>query len=243
MKNILITGISSELGSFLASNLAVRQDIKILGTMRRKVLATETFPENIEILENCDLLIRDHCKAAGAAVRRLFDDEFGVIHSVGDFWDHVPFLEFSSDDSRRMIASHVDTFHNTMQFSIPEMKRVGGGSVVAFSCNSVRFNYPWMASFTAAKSAIDSLVRSLANEFSGDHIRFNSLQLSSLKTKKVHDSKPHGDFKNFIDLEDLLPIVDFLLSDSSKLVNGSCLNVFQHSETYFQTGYFERVSK
>ena len=54
----------------------------------------------------------------------------------------------------------------------------GGGSVVAFSCNSTLYHYPWMTAFTASKSAVDSMITSLANEFSGDNLRFNSLRLS-----------------------------------------------------------------
>jgi NAD(P)-dependent dehydrogenase (short-subunit alcohol dehydrogenase family) len=100
-----------------------------------------------------------------------------------------------------------------------------------------------MSAFTAAKSAVESLMRSMANEFSGDGLRFNSLVLASLQTAKVYASKPHGDFDNFIPPMQLVPIVRFLLSDASGLVNGNAINVFKHSDAFYHTGYFERVAR
>ncbi len=123
------------------------------------------------------------------------------------------------------------------------MKDKGGGSSIAFSCNSVKYNFPWMASFTASKSAVESLIRSLANEYSGDRMFFNSLVLASLKTDKVKKSKPNGDFAHFIPPQDLVPIIEFLFSDSAYLINGNSINLFQHSEKYYHTGYFERVAR
>jgi len=100
-----------------------------------------------------------------------------------------------------------------------------------------------MASFTAAKSAVESLVRSLANEFSGDGMRFNSLVLASVKTKKVKQSKPHGDFLHFIPPSDILPVIKFLLSGDAYLVNGNAINLFKHSDQFYHAGYFERVAR
>src|SRR5206468_190780 len=109
--------------------------------------------------------------------------------------------------------------------------------------NSVRYNYPWMAPFTAAKSALESLTRSLANEYSAHNLRFNSLVLSSVQTPKVHESKPHGDFEHYLPPRDLVPVIDFLLSPEAYLVNGNSIQLFDHSESFFHQGYFQRIEK
>src|SRR5207253_1110551 len=140
------------------------------------------------------------------------------IHSVGNFWNHDPFLQVGPAQATQMFESHVNTLYNAFQSLIPVMQSKGGASCIAFSCNSVKYNYPWMASFTASKAAVESLMRSLANEFSVDGIRFNSLVLASVKTQKVHDSKPHGDFEHYIAPEELVPIVRFLISHEARLV-------------------------
>jgi len=243
LKQIIITGVSSELGSVLAEELGREPGIRIIATMRRKKPAGYKMTRNIHLIDECDLAKVECCKEVADTAKKLFTGSFGFVHSVGDFWEHVPFLKFSSSQASRMFESHVTTFYNVLQSLIPVLQAKGGGSCVAFSCNSVRYNYPWMASFTASKSAVDSLVRSLANEFSGDKIRFNSLVLASVRTKKVLRSKPHGDFAHFIPPKDILPVVKFLLSEDAYLVNGNTINLFIHSERFFRSGYFDRIAK
>ena len=242
---IIISGISGDLGSVLANELVRKNgdDVSIIGTMRRKLRANERFPGNVHLIDGCDLTNPENCAVVSDAARRLFDGPFGFIHCVGDFKDHEPFLAVSAESAIKVFESNVTTLLNMTKALIPLMIESGGGSSIAFSCNSVMHNYPCMSPFTAAKAAIDSLMRSLANEFSGDQLRFNSIVLSSLKTGKERISKPHGDFENFIPVEDMLPIIEFLLSPGAYLVNGNAIGVFKHSDTYFNTGYFQRVAK
>jgi NAD(P)-dependent dehydrogenase (short-subunit alcohol dehydrogenase family) len=242
-KQIIITGISSELGRVLAGELGKDRGVQIIGTMRRVKKTTDKFSPRVVVIDDCDLTKPSCCKRLAEEAMDRFKGPFGFIHSVGDFWNHDPFLDFGPEKAKRMFASHVTTFYNALQSLIPVMQTYKGGSCIAFSCNSVRYNYPWMASFTASKSAVNSLVRSLSNEFSGDGIRFNSLVLASLKTQKVRNSKPHGDFVHFIPPKDLVPVIEFLLSKDSYLVNGNSINLFRYSEQFYHAGYFQRILK
>jgi NAD(P)-dependent dehydrogenase (short-subunit alcohol dehydrogenase family) len=242
-REVIIAGISGVLGSIIARELANDIDVQIIGTMRRKRTATDKFPNNINVIDDCDLAKSECCVRVAETASHLFKGPFGFIHSVGHFRDHISFHEIDTVEANRIFESNATTFYNILHALVPVMKAKGGGSSIAFSCNSVRYNYPWMSSFTASKAALDSLVRSFANEFSGLALRFNSLELASLKTEKEHTSKPHGDFENFIPPEDLVPVIRFLLSPESYLVNGNSISLFKHSDQFYHTGYFERVEK
>ncbi len=241
-QHIIITGISSELGGILARELAQGRGVQIIGTMRRAKKSTDKFPRNVQVIDGCDLTKPECCQVLADAAKMRFRTRFGFVHSVGNFWHHVPFLQCGPEAASQMLASHVTTLYNTLQALVPMMRARKGGSCIALSCNSVRYNYPWMASFTASKSAVDSLIRSLSNEYSGDGLRFNSLGLASLKTHKVHDSKPHGDFCHFIPPKDIIPVIQFLLSKESYLVNGNTISLFRHSDQFYRTGYFDRIA-
>lgn len=242
-QQIVITGISSELGSVLARGLGRLRGTQIIGTMRRPLRRKERFARNIAVVDRCDLTEKESCERVVEAAKEQFSGPFGLVHCVGDFWEHVPFLDCGTDQARRMVESHFVSLYNVLQSLVPVMRHEGGGSVVAFSCNSVRYNYPHMAVFTASKSAVDSLMRSLANELSGEQMRFNSLVLASLQTKKVLRSKPHGDYAHFIPPSDLVPVVRFLLSGESRWINGNAINLFVHSDEFYGSGYFERIAK
>jgi len=243
IKGIVLTGFSSDLGARLAHGLAEAMSVPLILTTRRKKRRSDRIPRGGVLLDECDLLDIDQCRRVADLTRVTFKGPVGVVHSVGDFWDHVPFRRLPAQRANELMSSHVNTFSNLMYSILPVLEAKGGGSVVSFSCNSVRYNYPWMAPFTAAKSAVDSMTRSLANEYAGSRIRLNSLVLASLQTDKVARSKPHGDFAHFIPPDDLVPIVTFLFSPASYLISGNGINLFTFSPTFYKRGYFQRIAR
>ena len=137
-QQILITGISSEIGSVLAKELTRDPGVRMIATMRRKRPPGFNPGKHIHIIDQCDMTLPECCDRVAETVDRRFRGSFGLVHSVGDFWYHVPFLEFGSEQAKRMFDSHVITFYNILQAIVPVMKKKGGGSVIAFSCNSGR---------------------------------------------------------------------------------------------------------
>lgn len=242
-KQIVIGGISSDIGRAIAERLVRESPISIVGTMRRGKTAADHFSGDVHIVDDCDLTDQACCKEVARIVSRRFEGNFAYLHSVGDFWDHVPFAEFGIDHAATMMESHYLTLYTVLQALLPVMINHGGGSCIALSCNSVRYNYPWMAAFTAAKSAMESLIRTLANEYASCNIRFNALRLASVKTGKIKEKRPYGDYAHFIPPMDIAPIVDFLMSENSYLASGNSIELFSYSETFFGQGFFNRIKK
>jgi NAD(P)-dependent dehydrogenase (short-subunit alcohol dehydrogenase family) len=243
IRDILITGVSSALGGVLAEELSRIEGARIIGSMRRGRGSKDRFASNVELVDHCDLTDPKECNRLAGLVSERFKGPIGFIHSVGGFTEHASFLDFAAGDAASMVAEHLNSLQNMLYSLLPIMIERGGGSCIAFSCGSVRHGYPWMASYTASKSAIESLVFSLANEFGGQGIRLNALALSTLKTDKERMAKPHGDFEHFTPPNDIAPIVRFLLSHDSYLINGNSLRVYQYSNQFFSSGYFQRITK
>lgn len=242
-RRVAIGGASSDIGGVLVRHYIRARGHRVVGTMRRAATNSDPRSRNLSIMDMCDLAQPACCDRLAKELDDAFDGPFAYIHSVGNFWDHVPFLSFPPEVAAEMLASHVTTFYNVTQSLVPVLIKKGGGSVVAFSCNSVRYNYPWMAAFTSSKAAIESLVKSLAHEFSGKSIRFNAIVLASMKTEKVIASKPRGDTEHYLPPEDIIPAVDFLISDKGRHVTGNAINVYMHSDSFYKRGYFERIKK
>lgn len=240
----VITGISSGLGRVLALELAKDPGAQIIGTMRRKRHEDDLFRhDNVTIVDECDLLNDDACTHIAGLAEQKFTGPFSFLHCVGETTEHESFQQFPTARAKTMFASHVMTLYNTLQYLVPVMKQKGGGNCVAFSCNSTKYHYPLMATFTAAKSAVDSLIRSLANEFSGDKIRFNSLALSTVWSEREAKLKPHGDVEHYIKPDDIAKIIPFLTSSDAHLISGNSINLFEPSDTFYRTGYLERIRK
>jgi len=243
--NILITGASSAVGIKLSNLVAEQKDDSwriILSSRSSNADLSELQSTNIKYVGGIDLLKQDDIEVLAKESASFFAGPFNISHSVGEFLDRVPFTGIKTERAKNIMDSHYTTLYGLLQHLIPVMIGKGGGRVLAFSCNSVRYNYPHMASFTAAKAALEALVKSIANEYAMNNIIANALELSSIQSEVDRQSKPHGDFEHYLPLETIAETVLKIL-DMSSIVNGAVVNCFSYSHSFFNEGYFSRNRK
>jgi NAD(P)-dependent dehydrogenase (short-subunit alcohol dehydrogenase family) len=241
-RNVIIIGGTSNLGKALIVKVKELYNGKILSTSRK----THTFEKykddtNFRHLSNIDCTKQaDIEKIKNEAVSFFNNEQFDIIHTIGAFWEHVPFSDIDMNKAKEMIDSHFVTFYGVCYNLIPLMIERGGGHIIAFSCNSVKYNYPQMAAFTSAKAAVETLVKCLANEYSENGIRVNAIALSSLKTAEVKKTKPYADYVNFMPVEEVADSVVKLNNHDFKYMNGNVISLFKHSKSFFEQGYLVR---
>jgi NAD(P)-dependent dehydrogenase (short-subunit alcohol dehydrogenase family) len=68
------------------------------------------------------------------------------------------------------------------KFAIPEMRKRGGGSIVAISSVQAFASQAGVAAYTASKGAINALVRAMALDHASDNITVNSVCPASIDT-------------------------------------------------------------
>ena len=114
----------------------------------------------------------------------------------------------------------------------PMMKQAGGGSVVNMGSTSWMVGQGGMAAYTAAKSAVLGLTRSLARDWGPDNIRVNSVAPGWIMTERqlTHWLTPAGEqelmarqcLKRKLVPDDVARVVLFLAADdSSAMTNQS----------------------
>ena len=237
MTNVLITGANSDIGKSLIEKLEAK-NIRFLATAR------STSPHNADsrahILDGIDLT-DDRClELLRQAVIGEFASPFSWVHCVGDFWFHKPLEKTSLEEAKSMVLSHYLTLFATAQIVLPLMKNVGGGQVLAFSCNSVRYNYPDMAAFTSAKAAVECFVKCISNEYIEHNITANCLALPTIKTEKVVRTKPAEYHEHYIACGELADVVIEHLSQSQRFCSGNALSLVKHSPYFYTEGYYRR---
>ena len=70
------------------------------------------------------------------------------------------------------------------QAVLPDMKAAGGGAIVNFGSVSWMVGQGGMAAYTACKSAVLGLTRSLARDFGPDNIRVNAIAPGWIMTRR-----------------------------------------------------------
>ena len=237
MGNYLITGANSEIGKSLAVYLK-QQGHNLLLVSRSKIDSSIT--ENTSWIDGIDLTKEENLNTLADKVSETFHGPFIFVHSVGDFWEHKSITDSTLEEAKSMILSHYLTLYGTIRVLAPIMRKVGGGRIIAFSCNSVKYNYPDMAAFTSSKAAVECLIRCVANEQSQYKITANAFALPSIATEHVKRTKPEEYWNSYVTVDELVETVEKTIENLSPYVNGTTINLFKYSRSFYHASYYER---
>ena len=150
------------------------------------------------------------------------DQRHQTLDVTEDFWDWSQ-------------AVNLRAYFFACQAVIPEMQKAGGGSIVNFSSTSYMMGNGGYPAYTAANGGITAMTRSLARDFGPDRIRVNAIapgwvlterQLEKWATKEALAA--HLDrqcLKDHMEPQDVVEAVQFLSSDTSRMMTGQCIAV------------------
>lgn len=239
--DLLVTAANSDIGSAVVSRLASNRSSRLVITSRQNTdRLKNSYGPSVAHLKDIDLTLESDTAKVAAAVNHVFDMPFCWLHCAGDFWDHKSIDDTVLDVAKNMIASHYISLYAVAKVIVPIMKTVGGGRVLAFSCNSVRHSYPQMAAFTPAKAAVESFVKCLANEALEHNILANCFALPTIATPKVLNSKAKEYHTYYPSVESLVDSVLHCFSTMSPLITGNAIGIVKYSPYFHREGYFRR---
>ncbi|MEO8253910.1 MAG: SDR family oxidoreductase [Flavobacterium sp.] len=140
-----------------------------------------------------------------------------------------PFGKLSIDDFRNDFEINVIGAIKSIQNYLPALKKGKNPSILLFSTVAAKLGMPFHASISAAKSAVEGLVKSLGAEFAST-IRINaiaptitetSLSAGILRNEKMKENMvERHPMKGYLKAEEVAEMVDFLISDKAKSISG-----------------------
>lgn len=183
-----------------------------------------------ESLEDLILEVKSNFKVAHALVNCAYPKN----KNYGVNFEDVSFKDFCEN-----INMHLGGYFLACKIFAKFFKLQGHGNIIniasIYGFKSPRFEIYKDADFTMPveyaliKSGILQLNSYLAKYYKGSNIRFNSISPGGIKDnqpkKFIESYNQHGLNKGMLDVDDLLGCLIFLLSDSSKYMNGQNLIV------------------
>ena len=243
-KSVLITGATSPLAQAVAAETLRTPGASVLLTTRSEgELGKIAELPGVKFMAGIDLTKEEDLEKLADEAGRFFPGRFEVVNAAGQWFSQRPILEIPFSEADSLMRANYLTAYGAARYLVPLLRERKGGHFVTFSCDSVNHHYPWMAPYTASKSAVQSLTISLANEFAKDGIIANSFILSTLLTDRDRVLKPRGDHDHWLQPNDVAKEIVSMLQDEVGLMNGNAIKLFRYSDSYFYQSYFDRIKR
>lgn len=232
-KVVFITGGDKGIGRGIATYLAMyyKNVIITYNTNAEGAKCLEESYDNVFIYQ-CDLNDKD-------SINRVADDvifRFGgvdiLVNNAG-YENDATFLKMRPDQWESVIRINLESIYYFAHSFLPNMIKNNWGRIVNFTSIAGYTGVYGKANYAAAKAGIVGFTKSLALEFGGKGITINAIAPGAIETdmlmripekyrEKILENIPSHTFGT---VQDAAYLVEFLISDKSKYINGQTIHL------------------
>ncbi|MFE7083586.1 SDR family NAD(P)-dependent oxidoreductase [Priestia megaterium] len=234
-KVAIITGAAAGMGEAEA-RLFAKEGAKIIATDLQKELLkkvvddiNETYPDaaiavfhNVADEEQWKLVIRQTLQAFGKIDI--------LVNNAGVTGEQVPYEERTVQEWHQVMNINALSNFLGIKYAAPEIKKVGGGSIVNISSLAGIIGMGGISPYGASKGATRTLTKGAAMELGKDNIRVNSIHPGYINTDMVskvfQDESERSKLVSNVALPYIGEAVDvanavlFLASDEARFITG-----------------------
>lgn len=242
-KTYLILGASSDLGIELIKKLDEENSkssekslfIAHYNSSKEKLESIPLNDKNKLVCVQCDLSNMNAVDNLIVEVKTYTDAPTHIVHLAAESFRYMKLKEFDRDSFIHGMDIQVCSFAKIMQAFLPVMvKRKQHDKVVIMLTSYVTGMPPkFMLDYISTKYALLGLMKSLSSDYSGKSININAISPSMIETKflknidarivqMVAENSPE---KRNAKPEDIVPVIQFLLSESANYIHGMNLRV------------------
>jgi NAD(P)-dependent dehydrogenase (short-subunit alcohol dehydrogenase family) len=228
-KTAIVTGASQGIGAAVVKAFLER-GYNVVGTSRNVTKSAELKASDRLLLVDGDIAqVATAQKVVDAAVQK-FGSIDAVVNNAGIFMAK-PFTDYTIDEFRALVSTNLEGYLHITQLAVKQMLvQKSGGSVVAITSSLVEnpigglpVTIPMIT-----KGGLEAITRSLASEYSKEHIRFNAVAPGVVDTP-LHKNNPKDFLKTLSPMgtissaEDIASAVLYLAE--ARHVTGEVLHV------------------
>jgi NAD(P)-dependent dehydrogenase (short-subunit alcohol dehydrogenase family) len=152
-----------------------------------------------------------------------------VVNNAGLTGENGPFLDVSQEIWDRVVRVNQTAVFICSQVAGRVMARAGGGSIINLSSVNGLVPQPNCCAYAAAKSAVESLTRSMAIDLAPYNIRVNTIAPGPIETRLPDGAPPRETDSTLLGRtglpQEIAAVAVFLASDESSFITGERIGV------------------
>ena len=238
-KIYLITGASSEVGMAYINHLKkLNETATVLAHYRNGSAEFDALCANDSVVEivplQADLSKEDEVDQMILKIKDIYGVPTHILHLPAGKLEYGKIKQIDWERLQTELQVQVMSLGKILQAFLPQMAKKRYGKI-AVMLSSVTLGMPpkFMTSYTVAKYALLGLMKSAAMEYVDKGININGLSPNMMETKFLQNvderlvemTAASSKMQRNIRVEEVIPTIHFLLSESSSYMNGVNVNL------------------
>jgi NAD(P)-dependent dehydrogenase (short-subunit alcohol dehydrogenase family) len=222
-KIALVTGANGGLGTHVTKAL-LDAGFTVVGISPRIRQSDFDHPNFIALPAALNSL--DAAKKAVGSVNARSGKIDVLAHLVGGFAGGQNVAETDDATWQRMFDSNLNSTFHILRAVIPEMRKAGGGRIIAIGSRAAEDPGPKVGAYSASKAALVSLVKTVALENKDASITANVILPGTMDTPANRKDMPGADVSTWVQPASVASLIVWLAGGDGKDVTGAAIPVY-----------------
>ena len=166
-------------------------------------------------------------KAVASVIARSGITKIDVLaHLVGGFAGGQSAADTDDDTWQQMFDANLNSAFHILRAVIPEMRKAGGGRIIAIGSRQAEEPAPKIGAYSASKAALVSLMKTVALENKDAGITANVILPGTMDTPGNRKAMPGADTSTWVQPASVASLIVWLAGDAGKDVTGAAIPVY-----------------
>ena len=149
-----------------------------------------------------------------------------LAHLVGAFTGGQTVAAMDDATWQRMFDANLNSAFHILRAVIPEMRKAGGGRIIAIGSRQAEDPAPTIGAYSASKAALVSLMKTVAMENKDAGITANVILPGTIDTPANRKGIPGADVSTWVQPASIASLIVWLVGDAGTDVTGAAIPVY-----------------